>query len=284
MKFLKMHGIGNDFIVIENIPETYDTDALGKISRTLCHRNFGIGSDGLIVIMKSPKADFRMRMMNPDGSEAQMCGNGIRVFAKYVYDEGLTDKTYISVDTMAGIKYLDLTVESGRVTLVRVDMGEPILRRSLIPMAGEDSDTVIAQPLDVGGKTLSVTAVSMGNPHCISVWDELDGDTVKTLGPIIENHPMFPERTNVEFIKVISRNEIEMRVWERGAAETMACGTGACASAVACMLNGYTDEKVTVHLRGGDLIIERTPENRIMMTGPAVTVCSGETDVETLKI
>ena len=284
MKFLKMHGIGNDFIVIENIPETYDTDALGKISRTLCHRNFGIGSDGLIVIMKSPKADFRMRMMNPDGSEAQMCGNGIRVFAKYVYDEGLTDKTYISVDTMAGIKYLDLTVESGRVTLVRVDMGEPILRRSLIPMAGEDSDTVIAQPLDVGGKTLSVTAVSMGNPHCISFWDELDGDTVKTLGPIIENHPMFPERTNVEFIKVISRNEIEMRVWERGAAETMACGTGACASAVACMLNGYTDEKVTVHLRGGDLIIERTPENRIMMTGPAVTVCSGETDVETLKI
>ncbi len=284
MKFLKMHGIGNDFIVIENIPETYDTDALGKISRTLCHRNFGIGSDGLIVIMKSPKADFRMRMMNPDGSEAQMCGNGIRVFAKYVYDEGLTDKTYISVDTMAGIKYLDLTVEKGRVTLVRVDMGEPILRRSLIPMAGEDSDTVIAQPLDAGGKTLYVTAVSMGTPHCISFWDELDGDTVKTLGPIIENHPMFPERTNVEFIRVISRSEIEMRVWERGAAETMACGTGACASAVACMLNGYTDEKVTVHLRGGDLIIERTPENRIMMTGPAVTVCSGETDVETLKI
>ena len=284
MKFLKMHGIGNDFIVIENIPETYDTDALGKISRVLCHRNFGIGSDGLIVIMKSPKADFRMRMMNPDGSEAQMCGNGIRVFAKYVYDEGLTDKTYISVDTMAGIKYLDLTVENGRVTLVKVDMGEPILRRSLIPMAGEDSDTVIAQPLEAGGKTLSVTAVSMGNPHCISCWDKLDGDTVKTLGPVIENHPMFPERTNVEFIRVISRSEIEMRVWERGAAETMACGTGACASAVACMLNGYTDEKVTVHLRGGDLIIERTPENRIMMTGPAVTVCSGETDVETLKI
>lgn len=283
MKFVKMHGIGNDFIVIENRPETYDSAALGNISRQLCNRNIGVGSDGLVVVIDSDSCDFRMRMMNPDGSEAQMCGNGIRVFAKYVYDYKLTDKESISVETAAGVKYLKLTIEDGKVTFVRVDMGEPILQRSLIPMLGEDTDMVVSEPLTVCDTTLNITAVSMGNPHCVSFVDDVDSFPLAKFGPAIENHPLFPERTNVEFIQVVNDKEIKMRVWERGANETMACGTGACASSVAGILNGKTSRILTVHLRGGDLFIEWADNNRVIMTGPAVTVYEGTVDENLLN-
>ncbi|MCD8190331.1 MAG: diaminopimelate epimerase [Clostridiales bacterium] len=274
MKFTKMHGCGNDYIYVDCTREPL-ADPNGTALR-LSDRHFGIGSDGLILICPSDKGDFRMRMYNADGSEGAMCGNGIRCVAKFCYDKGLTDKTRLAVETNAGMKYLDLTVENGKVSKVRVDMGAPGLTAADIPVVGL-GDTVIGQPVNVAGQDWTMTCVSMGNPHAVVWCDDVDGLDIDKIGPQFENHPMFPDRVNTEFVRVLDRQNVQMRVWERGAGETWACGTGACATAVACVQNGLTDDHVTVHLRGGDLEIEVT-DGSVFMTGPAVTVFEGECD------
>lgn len=282
MKFTKMHGCGNDYVYINLFEEKVDNPE--KLSIAVSDRHFGIGSDGLILIGPSDKADFRMRIYNADGSEAEMCGNGIRCVAKYVYDHKLTDQTEISVETGAGIKYLKLTAEQGKVSQVRVDMGEPILKPDLIPVQAE-GDKVVDEPVTVAGKEWRMTCVSMGNPHAVVFVDDVSSFPLETYGPEFENHSRFPKRINTEFVQVISRNEASMRVWERGSAETWACGTGTCASVMACILNNRTDNEVLVHLRGGDLTITYEPEsNHIFMTGPATEVFSGELDTSVFDI
>ena len=277
MRFTKMHGCGNDYVYVNLFEEQLENPA--KVSIKVSDRHFGIGSDGLITIGPSDKADFRMRIYNADGSEAEMCGNGIRCVAKYVYDHKLTDKTEISVETGAGIKYLTLFVENNKVCNVRVDMGEPILTPAEIPVIA-DGDKVIDEPIEVGGKTWSMTCVSMGNPHAVVFVDDTPSFPLETYGPLFENHERFPKRTNTEFVQIISRTEANMRVWERGSAETWACGTGTCASVMACILNGKTEDKVLVHLRGGDLTIEYDRKsNHVFMTGPATEVFSGEIEI-----
>ena len=277
MKFTKMHGCGNDYVYVNLFEEQLDNPA--EVSIKVSDRHFGIGSDGLITIGPSDKADFRMHIYNADGSEAEMCGNGIRCVAKYVYDHKLTDKTEITVETGAGVLTLILYPENGKVQQVRVDMGEPILTPADIPVVSEN-DQVIDEPIEVGGKTWNMTCVSMGNPHAVVFVDDTASFPLETYGPLFENHERFPKRTNTEFVQVISRTEANMRVWERGSAETWACGTGTCASVMACILNGKTEDKVLVHLRGGDLTIEydRT-SNHVFMTGPATEVFSGEIEV-----
>ena len=274
MKFTKMNGCGNDYVYINGFVEKVENPK--ELAKKVSDRHFGIGSDGLILIVPSDKADFCMRMFNADGSEGEMCGNGIRCVAKYVYDHKMTDKTEISVETKAGIKYLDLTVEDGKVTKVKVDMGEPILEPKKIPVRSEKK-RVVNEPIAVAEKTWNMTCVSMGNPHAVVFVEDTGSLEIEKYGPLFENHELFPNRTNTEFVQVLNRNEINMRVWERGSGETLACGTGTCASVVACILNGYTDEKVLVHLLGGDLEIkyEKTT-NHVFMTGPAETVFEGE--------
>ena len=277
MKFTKMHGCGNDYVYVNLFEEKVENPA--EVSIKVSDRHFGIGSDGLITIGPSDIADFRMRIYNADGSEAEMCGNGIRCVAKYVYDHKLTDKTEISVESGAGIKYLTLYVENGKVQQVRVDMGEPILEPSQIPVV-YDGDRVIDAPIEVGGKTWNMTCVSMGNPHAVVFVDDTASFPLETYGPLFENHERFPKRTNTEFVQVLSRTEANMRVWERGSAETWACGTGTCATVMACILNGKTEDKVLVHLRGGDLTIEYDrATNHVFMTGPATEVFNGEIEV-----
>ena len=277
MRFTKMHGCGNDYVYVNLFEEQLENPA--KVSIKVSDRHFGIGSDGLITIGPSDKADFRMRIYNADGSEAEMCGNGIRCVAKYVYDHKLTDKTEISVETGAGIKYLTLFVDNNKVCNVRVDMGEPILTPAEIPVIA-DGDKVIDEPIEVGGKTWRMTCVSMGNPHAVVFVDDTASFPLETYGPLFENHERFPKRTNTEFVQIISRTEANMRVWERGSAETWACGTGTCACVMACILNGKTEDKVLVHLRGGDLTIEYDRKsNHVFMTGPATEVFSGEIEV-----
>lgn len=274
MKFTKMEGCGNDYVYVNLFEEEIENPE--KLSIAVSDRHFGIGSDGLITIGPSEKADFRMRIYNADGSEAEMCGNGIRCVAKYVYEHKLTDKTEISVESGAGIKYLKLFITDGRVLSVRVDMGEPILAPELIPVEAE-GDRAVDEPITVAGKEWRMTCVSMGNPHAVVFVDHVADFPIEQYGPEFENHPRFPKRTNTEFVQIISRTEASMRVWERGAAETWACGTGTCATVMACILNGYTDNKVLVHLRGGDLTIEYEPDtNHIYMTGPAREVFTGE--------
>lgn len=274
MKFTKMHGCGNDYVYVNLFEEKINDVAAFSIK--VSDRHFGIGSDGVITIGPSDVADFRMRIYNADGSEAEMCGNGIRCVAKYVYDHHLTDKTQVSVETGAGVKYLQLTVEDGRVSQVRVDMGEPILEPADIPVIAE-GNRVVNEPIEVCGQTWHMTCVSMGNPHAVVFVENVKNFDLEKYGPHFENHERFPKRTNTEFVEVISRNEANMRVWERGSAETWACGTGTCATAMACILNGKTDNKVLVHLRGGDLTIEYDEKtNHIFMTGPATEVFSGE--------
>ena len=277
MKFTKMHGCGNDYVYVNLFEEQLDNPA--EVSIKVSDRHFGIGSDGLITIGPSDKADFRMHIYNADGSEAEMCGNGIRCVAKYVYDHKLTDKTEITVETGAGVLTLILYPENGKVQQVRVDMGEPILTPADILVVSEN-DQVIDEPIEVGGKTWNMTCVSMGNPHAVVFVDDTANFPLETYGPLFEKHERFPKRTNTEFVQVISRTEANMRVWERGSAETWACGTGTCASVMACILNGKTEDKVLVHLRGGDLTIEydRT-SNHVFMTGPATEVFSGEIEV-----
>lgn len=275
MKFTKMHGIGNDYVYVNCFKEKIENP--GEVAKRISDRHFGIGSDGLILIKPSQIADFEMEMYNSDGSLGAMCGNGIRCVAKYVYDYGLTDKTQISVATGSGIKYLDLTVEDGKVVLVKVDMGAPILEPEKIPAKVSKAT---GEKLTVQGKEYEVTCVSMGNPHCIVCVDDVDGLDIEQVGTFFEHHEVFPDRVNTEFIKVLDRNTVQMRVWERGAGETWACGTGACAVAVACILNGWTEREVTVKLRGGDLRISWDQEkNTVFMTGPAATVFDGEIEL-----
>jgi len=284
MKFTKMHGIGNDYVYVNCFEETVENPS--EVAVKISDRHFGVGSDGLILIKPSKVADFEMAMYNADGSRGEMCGNGIRCVAKYVYDRGLTDKTSLSIETLAGIKYIDLTVENGKVSLVRVNMGAPELLADKIPVIS-DTKEVIAQPLLVNGKTYDVTCVSMGNPHCITFMEEdvrkLD---LTAVGPAFENHEKFPNRINTEFVNILDKKTLRMRVWERGSGETLACGTGACAVAVASTLNGLVDEDkpVTVKLLGGDLqILWNRQENLVYMTGPATTVFDGEIDVTFLE-
>lgn len=283
MKFVKMHGAGNDFIIVDGVEEALPEEQLPLVARAACDRNRGIGADGLILVLSSRTANLRMRIFNSDGSEAEMCGNGIRCFAKYVYDRKMHKDTVLSVETLAGVKTLKLFVSGGKVSTVRVDMGKPILKRSEIPMKGPENDRVIAEPLKVAGKKLELTCLSMGNPHCVTFVDRTDDFPTDVIGPQIEHHPKFPKRTNVEFVQVLGDKEIKMRVWERGVGETLACGTGACAAAVASMLNGKVDRKVTVHLLGGDLFIEWLGDNRVQMTGPAEEVFEGVVNRGTFK-
>ena len=272
-----MHGCGNDYVYVNLFEENLENPA--EVSIKVSDRHFGIGSDGLITIGPSDKADFRMHIYNADGSEAEMCGNGIRCVAKYVYDHKLTDKTEITVETGAGVLTLILFPENGKVQQVRVDMGEPILTPAEIPVESSN-DRVINEPIEVGGKTWNMTCVSMGNPHAVVFVDDTDSFPLETYGPLFENHERFPKRTNTEFVQIISRTEANMRVWERGSAETWACGTGTCACVMACILNGKTEDKVLVHLRGGDLTIEYDrATNHVFMTGPATEVFSGEIEV-----
>mgnify|MGYP000641771805 FL=1 len=274
MKCTKMQGLGNDYVYV-NCMEQMVEDA-AETARRVSDRHFGIGSDGLILICPSDKADFEMRMYNADGSRGEMCGNGIRCVGKYVYDYGLTDKTSLSVETLGGIKHLFLEVEDGKVSLVKVDMGPAILEPEKIPVTAEGS-RVVDEPLQVDGKTFRMTCVSMGNPHAVIYVDDVQGMDLEKTGPSFENHERFPNRINTEFAHVLDRNTVEMRVWERGSGETLACGTGACAVAVASIVNGYTEDQVTVRLLGGDLKIEWDREaNKVYMTGPAEVVFDGE--------
>lgn len=274
MKFTKMHGIGNDYVYVNCFEESVKNPA--EVSKFVSDRHFGIGSDGLILISPSAIADFRMNIYNADGSQAEMCGNGIRCVAKYVYDYGLTDKTEISVETLAGIKYLRLQVENGKVASVEVNMGAPILEPKEIPVAVEESP-VVNVPVEVKGKIYHMTCVSMGNPHVIIFMNNVKDLDIAAIGPYFENHTVFPKRTNTEFVEVLDRNTVNMRVWERGSDETLACGTGACATTVACILNDKTENEVTVHLLGGDLKIRWDREaNQVYMTGPATVVFDGE--------
>ena len=280
MKFTKMHGCGNDYVYVNCLAETVKNP--NAVSKYVSDRHFGIGSDGLILICPSDIADFRMAMYNSDGSEGEMCGNGIRCVAKYVYDYGLTDKTEIAIETKAGIKYLTLTVEDGKVVLVKVNMGAPILEAKMVPVISE-KDRVIDEPVMVGDQEYRITCVSMGNPHAVTFVEDTASLPLEKIGPLFENHKMFPERINTEFIQLLNENEINMRVWERGAGETLACGTGTCASVVACMLNGYTKDRVTVHLLGGDLQIFYDREaDTVWMTGPATVVYDGEIDISAI--
>ena len=274
MKFTKMHGIGNDYVYVNCFQEEVKNPA--EVSKYVSDRHFGIGSDGLILIKPSDVADFKMDMYNADGSQGEMCGNGIRCVAKYVYDYGLTDKESISVETLAGIKHLELTIDAGKVALVRVNMGSPELVPEKIPVAAE-GERAINVPLEVKGKSYQMNCVSMGNPHCVIFMEEdVRNLNLEAIGPNFENHERFPKRINTEFVNVLDHRTLRMRVWERGSGETLACGTGACATAVAAMLNGHVEKEVTVHLLGGDLKIQWDGGNApVYMTGPAATVFDG---------
>lgn len=277
MKFTKMHGISNDYIYINGATEKIYNPS--DVAIKLSDRHTGIGSDGIVMILPSKTCDFRMRMFNSDGSEAEMCGNASRCVGKYVYDKGLTKKTKVSLETLAGKKILNLHVVDGKVDMVTVDMGEPILRGVDIPTIF-DLPTVVSQPIVVSGKKILTTCVSMGNPHSVVYVDDVDSLDLEKIGPSYECHPAFPHKTNTEFVEILSRNEVKMRVWERGAGETMACGTGACAVAVASVLNGFTDRDVRVKLRGGDLQIKwDDDDNHVYMTGPATTVYEGDVEI-----
>ncbi|MEW6675923.1 MAG: diaminopimelate epimerase [Nitrospirota bacterium] len=281
MNFTKMHGLGNDFILIDcriqgvkgsRIQELKDSE-LGDLSRQLCHRRFGIGADQMLLLYPSNIADFRMRIFNADGIEVEMCGNGIRCLARYIWDRNLSDKNTLHIETLAGIIRPEKAGE-----MVKVDMGEPILEPEKIPVSSlvtRHSSLIIDYPLKIDDKVFNITCVSIGNPHTIIVVDNLSNLPLPYYGPMIENHPMFPKRTNVEFIELLNPAEIKMRVWERGSGETMACGTGASAAAVALNIKGLIGRKVTVHLLGGDLFIEWAEDNHVYMTGPAVEVFEG---------
>lgn len=280
IKFTKMHGLGNDYIYVDCLKNCPDDPS--ELSKWLSDRHFGIGSDGLVLIMHSDIADFRMRMFNSDGSEAEMCGNASRCIGKYVYDSGLTAKTKITLETLAGIKTLVLTVKDGRVVLVTVDMGEPVLKPDEIPAIcpKEVENLFLSQPVTVRDRIFNVTCVSMGNPHAVSFVENVDDFQLEVYGPLMEAHELFPNKINSEFVQVLDRKTLKMRVWERGAGETLACGTGACAVAVASVLNGLSERKVTVKLLGGNLVVEwDEKDNHVYMTGPAVKVFDGEIEL-----
>lgn len=274
MKFTKMHGIGNDYVYVNAFEE--EISAPERLAVTISDRHFGVGGDGLVLIMPSKIADARMRMFNSDGSEAEMCGNAIRCVGKFLYDHRIVTKETLTIETLAGIKQLNLEIKKGIVNAVKVDMGEPILQSNLIPVSGE-SRIIIGEPIAANGHEYRFTAVSMGNPHCVIFVPEITDIMVLTDGPALESHQLFPRKVNVEFAEVISKASVTMRVWERGSGETMACGTGACATVVAAILNKLTDRLVTVKLLGGELLVEwEAASNHVFMTGPAVTVFEGE--------
>ncbi len=289
-KFTKMQGCGNDYIYVNGFTEKIPQEEKTELVRHISDRHFGIGGDGVIFINPSAEADFEMEMYNADGSRAEMCGNGIRCVAKYVYDKGLTDKTDISVISCGQIKYLQLFLKEGRVDTVRVNMGAPELRPDRIPVTVAEAgmplekERIVNAPIIVQGKEYKMTCVSMGNPHAVIFLEDVTNLEIEQIGPYFENHERFPKRINTEFVKVLDKKTVQMRVWERGTGETLACGTGCCATVVACILNGLTDEKVTVKLLGGEIEIEWDREaNLVYMTGPAVTVFEGEYDVPAVQ-
>ena len=276
MKFSKMHGCGNDYIYVDGSKEMIPLEEKPELVRSLSDRHFGIGGDGVIFINPAEEADFEMEMYNADGTRAEMCGNGIRCVAKYVYDKGLTDKKCITIGSTGKVKTLNLTIQDKKVVLVKVNMGAPELTAVNVPVVSEN-EQVIDEPIEVNGTEYRMTCVSMGNPHAVVYMDDVANLDIEAIGPYFENHKRFPKRTNTEFVKVIDRNTVEMRVWERGTGETLACGTGACATAVACILNGLTQEQITVKLLGGDLEIYWDRKNNyVYMTGPATHVFDGE--------
>ena len=277
MKFTKMHGCGNDYVYVNGFEEHIPDDKKSELAIRLSNRNFGIGSDGLIFINPGKAAEFEMEMYNADGSRSEMCGNGIRCVGKYIYDHGLSDKTQISVESAGAIKYLTLFEgEDKKIEKVRVNMGSPILESKLVPVIS-DNEKVIDEEINVCGNEYKMTCVSMGNPHAVVFMDDVENLDIDAIGPYFENHERFPKRTNTEFVKIIDRNHVFMRVWERGTGETLACGTGCCATAVACVLNGLTDEKVNVKVLGGNIEIEwDRSENIVYMTGPATVSFEGE--------
>lgn len=277
MMFFKMQGLGNDYVYIDCINGKEPVD-IKNLAKKLSNRHFGVGSDGLILLCKSKVANLKMRMFNSDGSEAQMCGNGIRCVAKLAYELGLICGEITTIETLSGIKTLKLNIVKGKVKTVEVDMGEPILEATKIPVSSEVTveGKKIKTEIEAKDKKIELTCVSMGNPHAVTFVDDIKNFKVSEYGPILENSSIFPEKANIEFVEVLDKNNIKMRVWERGSGETLACGTGACSSVVASSLNGYTDKKVSVQLLGGNLEIEWKPNNHVYMTGPAVTVFKGE--------
>lgn len=281
IKFTKMHGLGNDYVYIDAINQKIENES--SLAKFVSNRHFGIGSDGLILICKSEIADFKMRMFNSDGSEAEMCGNGIRCVGKFVYDKGLTNKTTVKIETLAGIKTLILNTKDGKVGTARVDMGEPILEAEKIPVISTEKPVKNLE-LEAENKKFKFTCVSMGNPHAITIVENTKEFDVEKYGKVLEIDKAFPKKANIEFAQIVDRQNINMRVWERGAGETLACGTGACATAVACNLNGLTDRKVNIELLGGTLNIEwNKTDNHVYMTGPAVTVFDGELYEEAIR-
>ena len=283
MKFTKMHGCGNDYVYVNGFEEHIDAEQKPELVRKLSDRHFGIGGDGVIFINPGKTAEFEMEMYNADGTRAQMCGNGIRCVAKYVYDYHLTDKTSITIESFGKVKYLELTLgDDGKVSTVRVNMGAPILKASEVPVIS-GNEQVIDEEITVNGENYKMTCVSMGNPHAVVFVDDmadLKDFAIEQIGPYFENHERFPERTNTEFVRIIDRNNVQMRVWERGTGETLACGTGCCATTVACVLNGLTDTKVNVHVLGGVILCEwDREENLVYMTGPATTVYEGNVEI-----
>lgn len=278
LNFTKMHGTGNDYVYINLFEEKVDNPA--EVARMVSDRHFGIGSDGLILIAPSAVADCRMIMYNADGSEGAMCGNGVRCVAKYAYDHGIAKKDTITVETKSGIKTLEMTVENGKAVYARVDMGKAILAPEQIPVKAE-GENFVAQPLIVDGKEYKVTCVSMGNPHCVIFTEGIDGLDLEKIGPSFENHPMFPDRINTEFVEIVDEHKIRMRVWERGSGETISCGTGTCASTVAAVLNGYckAGEEVAVQIRGGVLYDTYMPDGTVYMKGPATEVFTGKIEI-----
>lgn len=279
MKFTKMHGIGNDYIYFNCLDN--DISDPNGLSIALSDRHFGVGGDGIVMIMRSKVADFRMRMFNADGSEGKMCGNATRCIGKYVYEKGLTDKTEITLETLGGIKQLELNVADGKVVSVKVNMGKAVLEPEKIPVL-LDGDKIVGRETLVGVNKHLITCVSMGNPHCVIFTENIDSLDLEKIGPKYENDPIFPERVNTEFVEIIDKNTLKMRVWERGSGETWACGTGASAVCVAAVLNGFAsyDSDVTIKLRGGDLVINYKKDGTVYMTGPAAFVFEGETEKE----
>lgn len=281
MKFTKMHGCGNDYVYVDGAKEQIPAKDKPELVRKLSDRHFGIGGDGVIFINPSDEADFEMEMYNMDGSRSEMCGNGIRCVAKFVYDKGLTDKEHISIISGGKVKYIDLNIENEKVSTVKVNMGEPILKAADIPVVTDNPEgSVIAENIEVAGNTYKMTCVSMGNPHAVVFMEDVANLEIEKIGPLFENHQRFPRRTNTEFVKVIDRNNVEMRVWERGTGETLACGTGTCATVVACVLNNLTEDEVNVKVLGGLIKIKWDREaNLVYMTGPAATVFEGEIEI-----
>ena len=275
LSFTKWQGCGNDFVLVNGFSERLDEEDLAALAQKICDRHYGIGADGLILVLPSKAADFRMRILNADGSEAEMCGNGIRCFAGVVHDEGLSDKEEFTVETGAGILVPRLQLADGKLQGVRVDMGEPTLAGDRIPVLGFGAAHVVEQPIEAGGETLSMTCVSMGNPHCVIFVEDAEAVPIEKLGPLLERHEAFPKKTNVEFAAVLDASHIRMRVWERGAAVTLACGTGSCATLVAAALTGRTERAAEVQLDGGRLQIEWAEDNHVYMTGPAEKVFAG---------